>query len=179
MRKSLFIFIVAMAIGIGSYAQTDKNDWLVGGNMTINTTTDNSEFSFRPSAGYFFVNNFAAGAEFLLSFSKFGDRKTNSVGVGPFARYYFTKNPNFKPMVHASFNVASESSKENNIKTTNTVTSLFLGGGGAFFINRNVAIEALAGYNRSKFENFDPEGGFLFRIGFQVHLLGHEVINRN
>lgn len=179
MRKSLFILIVATATGFMSYAQTDKGDWLVGGNMTINTTTDNSEFSFRPSGGYFFVNNFAAGAEFLLSFSKFGDRRANSIGVGPFARYYFTKNLIFKPMVHASFNVASESSKENNNKATNTVTSLFLGGGGAFFINKNVAIEALAGYNRSKFENFDPEGGFLFRIGFQVHLLGHEIVNRN
>ena len=157
-------------------AQTDKGDWMVGGNMTINTTSGNSEFSLTPSAGYFFAKNFAAGALVTLKFQNIEGTKYSTVEVGPFARYYFDlKNSNFKPFLHADFNFGNSTVKNDFGKVNSTVTSFFIGAGGAFFINPNVALEAVAGYNRSKIENLPPDNGFLFRIGFQVHLLGHEV----
>jgi hypothetical protein len=177
MMKKIALGLTALLAMVNiANAQTDKGDWMVGGSMTINTTTGNSQFTLQPSAGYFFANNFVAGSELTLSFGKFGDVKTSTVGVGPFARYYFNlKSPNFKPFLNADFNFANAVSKYQDIKTSNTVTSFFIGGGGAFFINPNVALEAMAGYNRSKVESQDPANGFLFRVGFQVHLLGHEV----
>jgi Outer membrane protein beta-barrel domain len=176
MKRIGLNLVAAMLIVSVANAQTDKGDWMVGGNMTINTTSNNSQFTLQPSGGYFFAKNFAAGSELTLSFGKFGDEKTSKVGVGPFARYYFElKSSDFKPLIHADFTFANLVTKSLGLKTSNTVTSFFIGAGGAYFINSNVALEAVAGFNRSKVENESPEGGFLFRIGFQVHLLGHEV----
>lgn len=177
--KKVFIssaLLLLMVISFNASAQTDKGDWMVGGQLAFNTTSGNNSFTLAPSAGYFFAKNFAAGSELILSFSKFGDEKRSVFGIGPFARYYFElKEPQFKPLVHASFTIASETSKQPSSKTTNTARSFFIGAGGAYFINDNVAIEGVLGYNNTKVESSGAEGGFLFRIGFQIHLLGHEV----
>lgn len=174
--KSIVFAAILLAFANTTTAQTNREDWLIGGNFRINTTEANKDFTFQPMAGYFFAKGFAAGAEFKLSFTKFGGSKGTAFGVGPFARYYFNlNNSSFKPLVHSSFTIESNRTEENNVKITNTVTSLFIGGGAAFFINENVALEAIAGYNRSKYENTSSEGGFAFRMGFQVHLLGREV----
>ncbi len=174
--KKLLLSSLMFITALTTFSQTNRTDWMIGGNMRINTTEANEEFTFQPSAGYFFAKSFAAGAEFKLSFSKFGGERSNAVGVGPFARYYFNlRDASFKPLIHSSFTIESVTTRQNNIKNRNTVTSLFIGGGGAYFINENVALEAVAGYNRSKYENFDSQGGFAFRLGFQVHLLGREM----
>ncbi|MBI2730520.1 MAG: porin family protein [Sphingobacteriales bacterium] len=168
--------IVFTLLSTSVSAQTDQGDWMVGGQLSFNTTSGNSSFTLAPNAGYFFGKNFAAGSEVTLAFSKFGDAKSSAIGVGPFARYYFElKEPNFKPLVHASFGVASVTNKFLGEKTTNTARNFFIGAGGAYFINSNVALEGVMGYNNSKVESSPSEGGFLFRIGFQIHLLGHEV----
>jgi outer membrane protein with beta-barrel domain len=177
MNKIAIALFLCLLFTTFAKAQTNKGDWMVGGSMTINTTKNNSDFTLDPDAGYFFANNFVAGTELLLSFGKFGDTHSSDVGVGPFARYYINlkKSPKFKPFFHGSFNITNETDKTNGIRVSNTVTGLFIGGGGAIFINSNVALEGVAGYNRSKFEANDAQGGFRFRVGFQVHLLGSEV----
>ena len=86
MKKIVFGLVTMLVITFAANAQTDKGDWMVGGNMTINTTSGNSQFSLQPSAGYFFAKNFVAGADFTLSFGKFDQTKTFDIGVGPFAR---------------------------------------------------------------------------------------------
>jgi len=176
MKKIVLSLLAVVVMSTLVNAQTDKGDWMVGGNMTINTTKGNSEFSLLPSAGYFFANNFVAGAKFNVGFATEDEKKTTSLGVGPFARYYINiKDSQFKPFFEADWSISNESSKFQGVKDSYTVTNFFLGGGVAYFINSNVALEALAGYNRSKVETLDPTNGFAFRIGFQVHLLGHEV----
>lgn len=180
MKKILFSLIILIATAITTNAQTDKGDWLVGGNLTLNTTSDNSQFTFIPSAGFFFADGFAAGAELIFITSKLGNTKRNGIGVGPFARYYFSlKEPAFKPLIQAGFSIQSVNTtiKTNitSIKTSDTQTSFFIGGGAAYFINSNVALEGVMGYNRTKVENQDANGGFLLRIGFQVHLTSGEV----
>jgi hypothetical protein len=176
MKKIVLGILSVITMSLAANAQTDKGDWMVGGNMTINTTSGNSQFTLNPNAGYFFANNFAAGANVLLSFGKFDQTKSSAFGIGPFARYYFNvKDEHFKPLVHVGFDISSRTDKGPNYKDSYTVTELFVGGGAAYFINQNVALEGLAGYNNSKVENFSGQGGFQFRLGFQVHLLGHEV----
>jgi len=177
MKKIVLNLFTLLLLASVANAQTDKGDWMVGGNMTINTTKGNSEFAFQPSAGYFFANNFVAGGQFILNFSKQEDTKYSTLAAGPFARYYFNiSNSAFKPFLHADFSVGSTSVQIAGLdKTSTTTTSFFIGAGGAYFINSNVALEALAGYNRIKIETYDPSNGFIFRIGFQVHLLGGEV----
>ena len=158
------------------HAQTDKGDWMVGGGLSINTTKDASSFSLAPNIGHFFARGFAAGAEMQITFGKFGDIHSSILGVGPFARYYFElKEPTFKPFVHASFKVTSIRSKAFGVSETETARSFILGLGGAYFINDNVAIDGLAGYNHSKVEDNVGPGGSFCRIGSQVHLLRREV----
>jgi outer membrane protein W len=176
MKKIVLCLMAVIAMSITVNAQTDKGDWMVGGDIGINTTKGNSEFALQPMAGYFFAKNFVAGSEFSLIFKKEEAKKTSIFGVGPFARYYFDlKSSDFKPFLHADFNFSTETDKENSNKNSTTITSFFIGAGGAYFINPNVALEAVAGYNRSKVENLSPDGGFRFHLGFQVHLLGGEV----
>jgi outer membrane protein W len=175
MKKVLLSLLLSMTV-IMVFGQTNKGDWMIGGNIRVNTAKSNNEFTIQPIAGYFFAKSFAAGTEFKLSYSKFGAEKSRSIGIGPFARYYFNlNNSSFKPLVHSTVTFESVNTNENGTESTNTVTSIYILGGAAYFINENVAIEALAGYNRSKYENQDSEGGFVFRFGFQVHLLGKEV----
>ena len=172
MKKVLLSLLLSMTVAF-VFAQTNKTDWMIGGNIRVNTAKSNNEVTIQPMAGYFFADNFAAGSEFKLSYSKFGAEKSRSIGVGPFARYYFNlKNSSFKPLVHSTVTFESVNTNENGTESTNTVTSIYILGGAAYFINENVAVEALMGYNRSKYENQDSEGGFVFRLGFQVHLTG-------
>lgn len=176
MKKIVQMLLMVLVMASAANAQTDKGDWLVGGNLTIGTATGASQFTLQPMGGYFFANGFAAGLNVNLNFTKTGDVKTSELGAGPFARYYFNlKSPSFKPFLHAEYNLGNLVTKVPGLKSSNTYGSFFLGAGGAYFINSNVALEAVAGYNHTKVQGQDPENGFRFRIGFQVHLLGGEV----
>jgi len=176
MDKRILFLATMIVLSLAASAQTEKGDWMVGGNFTIRTNKNNSLVAILPSAGYFFANNFVAGASFNLSFEKTGDTKTNTQAVGPFARYYFNlKSPAFKPFLHAEWNIGNVNTTLPFTKTSNTTSNFLLGAGGAFFINSNVALEGVAGFAHSKVQGQSPENGFAFRVGFQVYLLGSEV----
>lgn len=176
MKKLLCCLLSTISYSAIVNAQTDKGDWLAGGGLSLNTTEGNTSFTFAPNIGHFFAKGFAAGAEMTIMTSKFGEVRTTTLGVGPFARYYFElKEPVFKPFAHVGFNVLSIRTKQPGETETETARSFLLGLGGAYFINDNVAIDGLAGYNHTKVENVEGNGGFVFRIGFQVHLLSGEV----
>jgi hypothetical protein len=176
MKKIIFGFI-CLFYGLFAAAQTENGDWLVGGNFGLNTSKNNTLIAFTPNAGYFVVNNLALGGNFSLNYSKSGNNKFTSFEVGPFARYYFTtQQQTVRPILHASFNYLSTKNKINNVSSsTNTGSNYFIGGGAAAFISRNVSIDALLGYDHTKYKNFDGSGGFAFNIGFQVYLLKSQV----
>ena len=164
---SLFIIVVAFAT---VKAQTEKGDWMVGGNLRLNTTRNNTEISFTPNAGAFIIHNLAIGGNFTLQYSKTGLNKYTSFGIGPFARYYFT-NANVRPLLHGSFNYLSTKSKiGNSASSTNTGINYFLGGGAAIFISDQVSIDGILGYDHTKYKNYDGSGGFALNIGFQVYI---------
>lgn len=180
MKKILFSLLALVAFSIAAQAQTDKGDWMVGGSFVVNTTKRASQFTLTPGVGHFFANNFVLGGEMIISFNKTGEIRTTDLGAGLFGRYYFNvKESNFKPFLHTSFDVTSVRKKDTVHTITETATGFILGAGGAFFINSNVAIDGLAGYNYKKIENSPGSGGFIFRIGFQVHLLGEQVRRRS
>ncbi|HOA37083.1 MAG TPA: outer membrane beta-barrel protein [Flavihumibacter sp.] len=170
MRKHLCLLAVLVVTLAGTAtAQTEKGDWMVGGNFALNTTKNNSAFNLSPSAGYFFARNFVAGGLFNFAYSKSGDTKTTAYSAGPFARYYFG-NSNLKPMVVGEFQFGTNSTRVSTNKTTDNFNSLLLGGGLAAFVNQHVAIETIAGYGRTKLAGYDGSGGFVFKVGFQVYL---------
>jgi hypothetical protein len=168
MKKITFTLILA-AFTILAFSQTDKGDWMVGGRIDINTGKNSTHIGFTPNAGVFFFENFAAGGTITFDYAKSGDNKTTDFGIGPFARYYFTHHK-ARPLVHANVNYLSSKLKTPMFSSTNTGTNLFLGGGLAYFINRNVSLEGLIGYSNTKYKNFEGSGGLRINIGFQVYL---------
>lgn len=175
--KKIIISFFCLSLGLITKAQTEKGDWMVGGNFGLNTSDNNTLISFTPSAGYFIVNNLALGGNFLLNSAKSGNNKTTTFGVGPFARYYFTSQTQIvRPILQGSFNYTSTKTKiGNSASSTNTGSNYFIGGGAAAFISRNVSIDAIMGYDHTKLKGDNGSGGFAFNIGFQVYLLRSQV----
>jgi Outer membrane protein beta-barrel domain len=174
--KKVMLAALAMAGVAVMNAQTSKNDWMVGGNLRINTSDNNTVIGFTPGAGLFVVDNFAVGGNLGFTYSKSGNNKTTNFNIGPFVRYYFTTETQaVRPIVQGNFNFLSSRQKVGNVSSTNTGTNFFIGGGAALFISKNVSIDALAGYDRTRYKNFSGSGGFAFNIGFQVYLLKDQV----
>jgi hypothetical protein len=174
MKKNVFTLLLFILIAGAATAQTEQGNWLVGGNLNLNTASNNTQFDVTPMAGYFFANNLAAGLNLNVDLTKFGTAKTTAWGLGPFVRYYFG-TANVRPLLDGSFDYTSRKTKVTSVDASSTSNAMdyFLGGGVAAFINRNVAIEGLAGYSHTKIRHSGEDagsGGFNLRIGFQVYL---------
>jgi hypothetical protein len=167
--KKIYVYVLAMCCGYGAMAQTEQGNWLVGGNFTINTVRNSTTIAFNPTAGYFVMNNLAVGGSVGLEFDKFGENKTTSFGIGPLVRYYFGQK-NIKPFLNGEFSFISQKLKLPGSTNTENGINYFLGAGLAGFLNENVALEGVAGYNHTKIKDIEGDGGFLFRVGFQVYL---------
>lgn len=174
MKKNLLGLFAFMMIGLAASAQTEQGNYLVGGNIGLNTAKNDFKINLSPSVGYFFINNLAAGANVDLAYSKAGPNKSTILGVGPFARYYFG-TLNIRPFAHANVNFTSNRAKTSGVSTTLNGSNYLLGAGLAAFINRNVAVEGLVGYSRTNYKNVPGTGGFNLRIGFQIYLSKEQV----
>ena len=159
---------VALLIALQGAAQTENGTFLVGGGLGLQTGENNSQFSIDPNFGFFFFDNFAAGANVTYNFTKAGSTKQNEFGIGPFARYYFGKTST-KPFVVSEFDFLTSNFEANNVKTKNNGWGFLFGLGFAAFINDNVAVEGVSGYNYNKYKDFDGSGGFTLRFGFQLY----------
>lgn len=174
--KKLITSIFLVTIFYVVNAQTEQGDWLVGGRVDLNTGENSTQIGLSPSAGFFIIDKLAVGGNFLLNYTKAGDNKVTTFGIGPFVRYYFTE-AKARPLLHGSFNYLSSKIKTPPISSTNNGINFLIAAGVAVFINENVAIEPLAGYSYSKFKNTDGSGGFSLGIGFQVYLSKRQIDN--
>lgn len=177
MKKGLFLLLLATAAA-GAHAQTEQGNYLVGGTAQLNTVKGQTIIEVNPSAGYFFTDNFAAGANFTVSYSKLNSgssaNRVTKFGLGPFVRYY-AGSTGVRPFLESNANFTSMKTKTSVDSKTSTGITYFIGPGAAFFLNRNVALEALAGYSHAAYKNETGKGGFAFKIGFQIYLSKAEV----
>jgi hypothetical protein len=156
-------------------AQTDKEDWMVGGSFRLNTLKNQTEIAFTPNAGFFAIHNFALGGQLNVEYSKVVSTKITNFGIGPFVRYYFT-NAKVRPLIHANFNYDKTRVKPGTgDASTNSGLDYFLGGGFAAFVSDQVSLDVVMGYYHTKPQGFDGYGGFALTIGFQVYLLKRQV----
>ena len=171
MKKILFSVLI-MAGFSTAQAQTEKGDWMVGGYFRLNTADENTQIGFAPNAGIFAIDNLAVGGNLMLNHTKSGNNKYTTFGIGPFVRYVFTTaTQTVRPILHGSFSYLSTKNKIGNVSSsTNTGVNVFSGGGASAFISESVSIDALMGYDRTKYTDFDGSGGFAFNIGFQVYI---------
>jgi Outer membrane protein beta-barrel domain len=172
-RAGLCLLTIIILSG-ETFAQTEKGDWLVGGILQLNTAKNSTSFEFSPNAGYFVLDNFALGAKLVIAYEQLGDLNITSFGVGPFARYYFSEKK-IKPFFAADFDYQNQKFKTSLGSVTENAFNYFLGGGAAFFINDNVAVEGLLGYRHTKVKEEEGNGGLNFRVGFQVYINRHQA----
>lgn len=167
-------------------AQTQKNWYIIGGNIShlnVDFQKDNTVFNFdlTPRVAWFIQDNLAVGLSILAGVSTSKTNSTTSTsfryGIGPVARYYITGNALNsvrKTRWFADLNIGFSGANtkitgESSISTNGIGTGL--GPGIAYFINQNIALEALAKYNLSAgFGNSTTVNSLSLEIGFQVHL---------
>lgn len=174
--KHLFAIISLLCLCGIAKAQTAKGDWMVGGDLSLNTSNNNTQIGFTPRVGGFIINNLALGGELNINYSKIVDNKVTNFGIGPFLRYYFT-NANVRPIIQGDLGYVSQNVKNTSsgFTSTNNGIHYFLGAGAAAFISNNVSIDFLMGYDHVKLTDIPGEGGFKLTVGFQVYLLKNQV----
>jgi hypothetical protein len=179
MKQIAFSLVLIAAVASGAIAQTEQGNFLVGGNVQLNTAKNNTQVALSPSIGYFLVENFALGANIDLEYSKVGENpnsaKATTFGIGPFVRYYVGTPGGARPFLQGDVDFRSTKVKTGTSSSTSTGTNFFFGPGVAIFLNRNVALEGLAGYSHTANKNQEGSGGFALKFGFQVYLTGREV----
>nr|WP_281257915.1 outer membrane beta-barrel protein [Spirosoma oryzae] len=201
MKRTLFT-LACMAALTTAQAQTEKGRWLVGaqvGNFSYSDQSNQRSFegSLTPSAGYFVANGLVVGTGIPLGLtwakytttdpttSTFADAKLVSTryGLAPFIRYYFGENK-LKPYVGVAYSYSRTNANQNipgtqSAKSKGHTSVLKPTIGVAYFITRNVALNAGLDYNiqteesrytqAASVSNFSSNSSTLsLGIGFQL-----------
>ncbi len=202
MRREL-ILLVFIFNALTALAQTGKGNFLIGGNVTAYGVSrgQRKDFSISvsPNAGYFVIKGLAAGVNpyVNLSNSEFAlenqgtanfqfKSKSASYGISPFIRYYLMtgNKTSFFGYARGGYNYRKVTDETvggvagRQVRNyTYTTPSMSVGPGFAYFLNRNVALEALLTYNAerisSSVDNTNTENSYsnlTFNIGLQVFL---------
>ena len=194
MKRLLFV-ILSLAIQ-NCFAQFEKGNLLVGGNIDFSATTQKlkasgttstigkiTELGLALNGGYFIINKLAVGAGISQSLKiekpdgSSGKTTTTGFSFDPFARYYF--GPVYGQV---QFGVGTGNKKvDSGTSTTETKRSIFKWSalvGYPIFLNasKSVALEPGVGF-QSKIETIDTTGkpkdlyGSIFlRAGLQVYI---------
>lgn len=149
MKKIWMTFILIGGLFSIAGAQTVQGTLTVGGGISYSSSKDeniyggevkSSTFSFRPSIGYFVVDNLVIGANIGLVSGKqeqgASELKQSEFQVGPFARYYkFTSNERFAFMAEAGllFGSAKQTST-GGFEQKGSSTSFYLSPGFTYFL---------------------------------------------
>ena len=173
MKKYLYL-ISFLVSSIALNAQTDKGDWMVGGNLAFNTAKKNTSIQFTPQAGFFFAKNFVLGGQLAVAYNEQGSTNITDFGIGPYVRYYFGETK-ARPFFAGDMNFLSSHVKTPLGTSNTTAFEYFLGAGASFFINENVAVDGILGYRHAQYKNEEGSGGLNLRIGFQVFLSRRQV----
>lgn len=178
MKKVLLMATFAVA-SITGFSQTSKGTWLLGGGAGFSSSKTGdakaSTVSFSPNAGYFVMDNFAAGLSLSVTSGKTNsgaageaDSKESISSFGPFVRYYFPLAGTTK--IFANAGVGFGSTKYDDLATMSS-TTWALSAGPAFFLNKNTALEVAISYGSTKVKDFtESTNTFGINVGFQIHL---------
>lgn len=174
MKKVLFAALMLVSAQ-GVFAQINKGQWLVGGNIAFESQKHGdakaTAFNISPNAGYFFINNFAGGLR--ASFSSVKPKNvdaTTDLLIAPFVRYYFLPAAEkVNVFADAAYGFGSQKSGgESDGQNEFAITA-----GPAVFLSPNTALELGLYYKSAGGDAYgkdDRYNRFGFNIGFQVHL---------
>ncbi len=215
MKKIFISFMILGLIPIATVqAQLEKGRILIGVTSTLNkelcgsdlanlgysvskiisSTGDENDadkrfgFNIIPSAGYFLIDNLAAGINFTVSYDRYKSEQMvyNTTDVQlcavPFVRYYYPLEKLY-PFAELSGGIGKRSYTQENSSSENTdkwgVTQLGGGVGVALPLGEKITFDVMAGYNRLtyKIKDEDPDneyttiyGSFGLKVGFTAYL---------
>ncbi len=131
MKKLLLSLIAVSAFAFTTKAQTEKGNWIVGGNVELSTSKvdgaakTNTSFAIVPSAGYFVTENFAVGTGVGYQLSKTYNNTASSQNtefvVSPFARAYKGISDQFKFFGQLSVPMSFGNAKTGDVNGDNLV----------------------------------------------------------
>ena len=175
MKKNIVIIALAF-LSLQSYAQTKKNNLMIGGNIGYSSTktsslnVKNTTLNISPTVGYFVGDNLAVGVNLNYSQEKFASITQSLFSFGPFARYYFGEHDKLKPFGQIGLGLFSGNHQVNFNNTKITGSSYHIGLGTAYFLTKNVALEGMLQYQKTNPKEGSNSNILALKIGFQIHL---------
>ncbi len=159
MKKLILSIIALSGLSLGSYAQTEKGNVILGGTALYQSSKSKADnaiaaenFAILPNVGYFVSDNFAIGTGVGYTSSK--PSFASPVGlneaflVSPFGRYYAGLSDQFKFFGQASVPMAFGTVKATDANGdagakfgTSTSVGLALSPGFAYFPTKKIGIE--------------------------------------
>lgn len=185
-----------MCFSLNVMAQLKKGSKLVGGNLLLELSTPKTKsggttttsgkllrIDLEPRFGYFLINNFAMGGELGIAGSNWkpedkfqADISSSSISIGPFVRYYLPANV----FIEGKYAIGIRETEHQNGFDLETdeykIRKVAFAIGYALFLNDNVAIEPMFGYQSVAEEPrfygsiIDIDNSLFIRLGFQVYL---------
>jgi outer membrane protein len=157
MKHKTFALLVSLFFCAGAvFSQPVQGSVLIGGTAGFNSSSfDETNFStihLNPLLGFFLTDQLAVGVSVnLTAFG--GDSDGSTFGIGPFVRYYFNNSGEARFFGQAGISYVSTDPGE----PLDSFSSFGFGvGAGAdWFLNPNVALEAILGFSSSKAEDAD------------------------
>jgi len=189
MKKIVTVIALAL-ISSGAFAQYNQGGILLNGGLGFRSTTQKSEsggttttlgkqtdFTFNPRVGYFFINNLAAGLTFDVTSSmrkpegSSGKSGSSLTTIGPFVRYYLDQGLFFQGEIGFGGNVDKSVTGNTTTTTKYSATKWDVGVGYAYFLGDNIAIEPLVYYGMLNLKNKDTNGKYKENgLGIQLGL---------
>ncbi len=189
MKKILLTVLIVTGWAISSIAQTQKGKVFISGSsdLSLSSTTmtleydgeelgdaDMSSFSFTPTVGYFVADGLALGLSLNIDNSKQDDITTNSLLIGPIARYYIGSS-NVKPFIQAGYYFGSQTEEDDVEEIEAKASAWDVGAGAAVFINDFASFDFSLGYGGGSFTNKEDEKnklkvkGIAVSVGFSLY----------
>ena len=188
--KQLLLLTTIALFSISAFPQLNKNQFIVGGNASFNSTkytsyqykSNEHTLQLTSDVGYFIFKKLAVGSNIGVDFYKSSTNTTEFSGttlnLSPFVRYYvFAKDSKVNLFGEVAYNYSVEKDKAYNISDSvhsdpfrQTQTGFSYKVGPVFFINPSVALELSLSYSTSKYDDNSKTSQFLTGLGFQIHL---------
>lgn len=159
-----------------SNAQIQEGNWMVGGQVANMQFTNGVNINLTPQVGYFVKDNWAVGAQVGLNvYSPKGVSETQTNwDLGVFTRYYFGNNEVNSILKNGRFfgegTVGFGGVNSSSASSTNGI-QLGIGAGYAYFITKNVSLDAILKFNTTAGGGSSSGTGDLgLNVGFQIFL---------
>jgi hypothetical protein len=180
MKTKLVSLIILFAFVSYVYPQgmTEKGSRSIFGNFTVShMSVDESDASstqiiVAPGYSYFISDNFEFGGALRFSYTEYSDMvfdvkyttTSKSLGLGPFANYYFGKSST-KPFLGASLTYATPLESD-----SYSVFSVGLNAGFLIPVNQKIAITPFIEYDINMYSKDYMNNTRLFTVGAQFKM---------